>query len=142
MEANCSKCGMQVPDSKKFCPYCENAVAHEERPIEHDHHRARGAFGGMFYGLIAAPILIIPGVLLCVLGWGIILGIPMILLGILMPIVGPIFGMGEHKGRCPSCGTRMISLEDGKQHECPICSAKFAMEDQHNACLGKPHRHR
>jgi hypothetical protein len=53
----------------------------------------------MFYGLIAAPILIFPGILLCFLGWGIVLGIPMILLGILMPIAAPIFGLGEHKGK-------------------------------------------
>jgi DNA-directed RNA polymerase subunit RPC12/RpoP len=85
----------------------------------------------MFNGLIAAPILIFPGILLCFLGWGIVLGIPMILLGILMPIAAPIFGQGEHKGKCPSCGTRMISVEDGKRHACPICNEKFAMEDQH-----------
>jgi predicted RNA-binding Zn-ribbon protein involved in translation (DUF1610 family) len=137
MDAHCSKCGLQVPLRGKYCPHCGTAVAKEYHPIEHAHHRARGAFGGMFYGLIAAPILIIPGILLCLLGWGIVLGIPMILLGILLPIAGPLFGMGEHKGRCPSCGTRMISVEDGKKHECPVCNANFAMEDQHTDRLGE-----
>ena len=92
----------------------------------------------MFYGLIAAPILVIPGILLCLLGWGIVLGIPMIILGILLPFAGPLFGMSEHKGRCPSCGTRMISVEDGKKHACPICDTAFAMEDQHTI---KPNEH-
>jgi predicted RNA-binding Zn-ribbon protein involved in translation (DUF1610 family) len=115
----------------KFCPNCGAAVVHESHPIEHEHHQVRNALGGMFYGLVAAPILIIPGILLCFLGWGMVLGIPMILLGILMPIWGPIFGLHEHRGKCPSCGTRMISVEDGKVHACPVCDEKFALEDQH-----------
>ena len=133
MDTHRSQCGMSVPSHGKPCSNGETSVANDVHPIAHTHHRARGAFGGMLFGLIAAPILIIPGILLCLLGWGIVLGIPMILLGILLPVAGPLFGMGEHKGRCPSCGTRMISIEDGKKHECPVCSTKFAMEDQHAA---------
>ncbi len=135
MDAHCSKCGMHLPSPGGFCPNCGAAVAHQSLPTEHKHHRARGAFGGMFYGLIAAPILIIPGILLCLLGWGLVLGVPMILLGILLPFAGSIYGMGEHKGKCPSCGTRMISFEDGKKHACPVCNATFAMEDQHTVGL-------
>jgi len=130
MDARCSKCGMQVPSAGKFCPYCGTAVARESHAVKHEQHRARWAFGGTFVGLVAAPTLIIPGILLCLLGWGIFLGIPMIILGILLPLAGPVFGMGEHKGKCPSCGTRMISVEDGKKHACPVCNATFAMEDQ------------
>ena len=136
MDAQCSKCGMHVPMPWKFCPICGTAVAHESHPVEHEHHPARGAFGGMFYGLIAAPILIFPGILLCLLGWGIFLGIPMILLGVVMPLMGPMFGMGEHKGKCPACGTHMVSVEDGKKHSCPVCNEKFAMEDQHTIAAG------
>src|SRR5437899_3324448 len=131
MDAHCSKCGKQISSPWSFCPHCGAAIAHESHPLEHEHHPARGAFGGMFYGMIAAPILIFPGILLCLLGWGIVLGLPMILLGILMPFAGPLFGMGEHRGKCPSCRTRMISVEDGKRHVCPVCSENFAMEDQH-----------
>jgi hypothetical protein len=83
----------------------------------------------LYLGLIAFPILVIPGVLLCLLGWGIFLGVPMIALGILAPLLGPLAGMGEHRGKCPSCGTRMISVDDGKAHECPMCSERFAIGD-------------
>jgi uncharacterized Zn finger protein (UPF0148 family) len=131
MDAHCSKCGMQVPSAGKICPYCGTAVVREFQAVKHEHYRARTAFGGTFYGLIAAPILTIPGILLCLLGWGIFLGIPMIIIGILLPLAGPIFGLGEHRGKCPSCGTRMISVEDGKKHASPVCEATFAMEDQH-----------
>ena len=44
-------------------------------------------------------------------------GVPMILLGIMAPLLGPMLGMGEHRGKCPFCGTRMISVDDGKAHE-------------------------
>src|SRR5579863_5940375 len=129
MDANCAKCGTHLASTWGFCPQCGSAVVHEILPEEHQHHPVRGAFGGLFYGLIAAPILIIPGVLLCLLGWGIFLGVPMIMLGVLAPLYGPMVGMGEHRGRCPSCGTRMISIADSKQHECPVCGAKFAITD-------------
>ena len=129
MDTNCSKCGMHLASPWIFCPRCGTAVVQEVHPSEHQHHPARGAFGGLYLGLIAAPILIIPGVLLCLLGWGIFFGVPMIVLGILAPLLGPVVGMGEHRGKCPSCSTRMISMDDGKTHECPVCSEKFAIGD-------------
>ena len=129
MDANCSKCGTHLASSWSFCPQCGTHVAHEILASEHQHHPARGAFGGLYIGLIAAPILIIPGILLCLLGWGIFFGVPMIVLGILAPLYGPVVGMGEHRGKCPSCGTRMISIADTKEHECPVCNKKFAIED-------------
>lgn len=140
MNAHRAMRGIKVPSSRNLCSRSEAAFGHEDRPSEHEHHRARGAFGGMLFGVIAAPILIIPGILLCLLGWGIFLGIPMILLGILLPIVGPIFGMGEHKGRCPSCGTRMISFGNGKKQDCPVCNARFAIEVQHTVGAGEHHQ--
>jgi predicted RNA-binding Zn-ribbon protein involved in translation (DUF1610 family) len=83
----------------------------------------------MYIGMVAAPILIISGVMLCLTGWGLFFGVPFIVLGILAPLYGPLVGMGEHRGRCPSCGTRMISIADGKSHECPVCTEKFAIGD-------------
>jgi DNA-directed RNA polymerase subunit RPC12/RpoP len=90
---------------------------------------ARGAFGGLLYGVIAAPILIVAGIMISLTGWGIFLGVPVIVLGILAPLAGPLFGMGEHKGKCPACGTTVITVGDGKVHDCPTCSAKFAVSD-------------
>jgi predicted RNA-binding Zn-ribbon protein involved in translation (DUF1610 family) len=129
MDTNCSKCGTHLATSWTFCPHCGASIVHEVHPSEHQHHPARGAFGGLYFGLVAAPILIFPGVLLCLLGWGIFLGVPMIVLGVLAPLLGPVMGMSEHKGKCPSCGTRMISMDDGKAHECPVCCEKFAIGD-------------
>lgn len=132
MNTNCSKCGTHLALSWTFCPHCGASIVHESHPEGHQHHPARGAFGGLYFGLVAAPILIFPGILLCLLGWGIFLGVPMIVLGILAPLYGPVMGMSEHRGKCPSCGTRMVSIEDGKSHECPVCSEKFAIGDVHS----------
>ena len=129
MDTNCAKCGTHVASSWTFCPHCGAAIVHEVHANGHQHHPPRGAFGGLYFGIVAAPILIFPGVLLCLLGWGLFLGVPMIVLGVLAPLYGPVVGMSEHKGKCPSCRTRMISFDDGKTHECPVCCAKFAIGD-------------
>jgi len=89
-----------------------------------------GAFSGMALGMIAAPLMIVAGIMLCMTGWGLFVGVPVIVGGILAPLAGPIFGMGEHKGKCPSCGTRVITVADGRAHHCPACSKEFAVEDQ------------
>ena len=139
MDAHCLKCGLALAPVWSFCPQCGTSIEHEKHlPVEHRPSPSKGAFSGMYIGLIAAPILIISGVMLCLTGWGIFFGVPFILLGILAPLYGPIVGMGEHRGKCPACGTRMISIADSKEHECPVCNKRFAIEDQHSAAgVGK-----
>ncbi len=130
MEIHCTSCGTALAPVWSFCPRCGTSIAHEEhQPRLHRPVPMKGAFSGMYIGLIAAPILIISGVMLCLTGWGVFFGVPFILLGILAPLFGPIVGMGEHRGKCPSCGTRMISIADSKEHECPVCNKKFAIEN-------------
>ena len=130
MDAHCLKCGMVLASAWSFCPQCGSAVAHEAQVSGiHIPVPSKGAFSGMYIGLIAAPVLIISGVMLCLTGWGVFFGVPFILLGILAPLYGPIVGMGEHRGKCPSCGTRMISIADSKEHECPVCNKKFAIDE-------------
>lgn len=131
MDAHCLKCGLALASEWSFCPRCGDSVEHERHaPRLHRPVPSKGAFSGMYIGLIAAPVLIISGVMLCLTGWGVFFGVPFILLGILAPLFGPIVGMGEHRGKCPSCGTRMISIADSKEHECPVCTKKFAIEGE------------
>ena len=131
MDATCSNCKAQLTSAEwSFCPHCGTAMVREpSKPQEHEHHPARGAFGGLAYGLIAAPILIIAGVMICLTGWGLFLGIPVILMGILAPLAGPVFGMSEHTAKCPSCGTKVLTVADGKMHACPTCNAQFGVDD-------------
>ncbi len=130
METNCTKCGLHLVAQWSFCPHCGTTIQHEHHEPEQRHVPARGAFGGLLYGVIAAPILIIAGVMICLTGWGLFIGVPIIAMGVLAPLAGPIFGMGEHKGKCPACGTTVISVPDGRVHACPTCSAQFAVQDR------------
>ena len=120
MDAHCSKCATPLTPFWIFCPHCGTAVPHETQnyAAPPEHVPARGAFSGLLYGLIAAPILIAAGIMISLTGWGVFLGVPVILLGILAPLAGPLFGMGE---------TVVISLGDGKVHDCPTCSGRFAV---------------
>ena len=128
MDAQCVKCGLLLASEWSFCPRCGAAILHEvhEAPV-HEPVPMKGAFSGMYIGLITAPILIIAGVMLCLTGWGLFFGVPLIVIGILSPLYGPLVGMGEHRGKCPACGTRMVSIADSKEHACPVCAKKFAI---------------
>ena len=129
MDACCTHCGKSLSSPWSFCPHCGVPITHPTHlESRHEHHPARGAFGGLLYGLFAVPILIIPGILLCLLGWGIFLGVPMIVMGILAPLVGPVFGMGEYRAKCPSCGTSVLTVSDGKVHDCPVCNRAFGVD--------------
>jgi predicted RNA-binding Zn-ribbon protein involved in translation (DUF1610 family) len=118
-----------------FCPKCGLAVSHEAHaqaaPAEHEKSSVPGAFGGLLFGVIVAPVLIIFGTLLCLTGLGALLGVPMIIAAIIAPLAGPLFGIGEHKVRCPSCNTRMITVADSRMHFCPACDQEFALGEHH-----------
>jgi hypothetical protein len=135
MNAQCSKCGTQLALAWDFCPHCGLVVSHEVQkvgpPPEHETTSVPGAFGGLYFGLIAVPILLVFGGMLCLTGLGAILGIPLIILAIISPLLGPLIGIGEHKGKCPSCGTQVISVGDGQNHCCPACNKEFALSDHH-----------
>lgn len=128
MDARCSKCQRSLEAEWSFCPGC-GAEAQPDAVVapEPEVHPMRGAFGGLFYGLLAAPILIVTGVMICLTGWGLFLGVPVVALGVLAPLAGPLFGMAERPAKCPECGTRVVTVADGQVHACPACNARFAV---------------
>ncbi len=135
MNAQCSQCGTSLEMSWTFCPQCGRAAVRDVHPLaehaEHDKSSVPGAFGGLLFGVITAPVLIIFGTLLCLTGLGAFLGVPMILAGILAPLAGPLFGIGERTVRCPWCNTREITVADSKLHYCPNCEHEFALGEHH-----------
>jgi hypothetical protein len=89
----------------------------------------RGTFGGIVFGALAVPILIIVGTLLCLTGLGAILGIPLIIGAILAPLLLPLIGMGTIQGKCPWCGTSVSSITTHPQgFYCHACSNKVAID--------------
>lgn len=130
MNAQC-KCGTPLETPWSFCPKCGLTVIREaDRPSvpeENEKSSLPGAFGGLLVGVIAAPILLIVGIMLCLTGLGAFLGVPMIIAAILAPLAGPLLGIGEHRVRCPYCNTREITVADNQLHYCPNCEKEFAL---------------
>jgi hypothetical protein len=99
------KCGETLDQAWTFCPHCSAKVdrppAAEIAPAGHEHEPApvTGAFGGALFGVIAAPIGVVFGIMLCLTGWGIFIGIPVIFLSILAPLAGPLVGLGAAKDK-------------------------------------------
>jgi predicted RNA-binding Zn-ribbon protein involved in translation (DUF1610 family) len=131
MEGLCSKCGMKLESTWKFCPDCGAESKHEPvtmwKPEEHEKAPVQGAFSGLLFGMIAAPILIIVGTLLCLTGLGAIVGIPMILAAVFSPLLGPMIGIGALIGKCPWCGTSVNSAENATDFTCISCSQRIAI---------------
>jgi len=135
MEGHCDKCGAQQQNGWKFCPHCGVAgqleTARKTEPQEHENAPTQGAYGGLLIGLVAAPILIIPGALMCLTGLGAVLGIPMIVVGVFMPLIGPLMGLGAVKGKCPSCGATVSGREDAGDFLCLECGKRIAISHRH-----------
>jgi len=80
-------------------------------------------------GFIAAPVLIIVGVMLCLTGLGAFLGVPMIIAGFFSPLVGPFFGSGSVGGKCPWCGASISSLKHSQEFTCHHCSRRVVVRN-------------
>lgn len=133
MERHCSKCGAQLDTQWNFCPHCGGVIAGERlmpvEPEKPEPNPAPGAFTGLYFGIIAVPVLVVVGGLLCLTGLGAILGIPMIVAAVLAPLIGPMFGMRAHRGKCPHCGTRVTDIDTMENRECPVCNKRFSLRD-------------
>lgn len=135
----CPKCSGHLDPHWDFCPHCAaanpGAVHAAPAPRKHENTSARKAFGGLYFGLVVAPPCLILGGMLCCTLLGAFLGIPLIILGILSPLLGALLGLKELNVRCPWCGTRIISLfHNTRDFSCPACSHMIAI---HNHQLQK-----
>jgi DNA-directed RNA polymerase subunit RPC12/RpoP len=88
---------------------------------------AEGSAAGCASGFLMAGC-ILPGALLCFTGVGAIIGVPMIILGLMGPIMGPLMGTGAKAGPCPWCGTRAmtpLSAFPKPGFDCPACKKRI-----------------
>lgn len=131
MSGSCSKCGASLEGSWKFCPHCGAVGAAESpevhQPHEHESAPARYAFGGIFFGVIAAPALIIYGTMICLLGPAMVLGIPLIVLGICAPVLIPYLAINAVRGKCPWCGAKISSVGPLDAFYCHACSKRIVV---------------
>jgi hypothetical protein len=132
---HCPKCDAHLDPRWDFCPHCAAAnpgAAHDARaPRKHEKYPLRNAFGGLFFGVVAAPACLIAGGMLCCTILGAVAGIPLIILGIFAPLIGVLLGLNEVKGDCPWCGTRIASIFNHSQDfACPSCSRTIAIRER------------
>ena len=132
MNAACQKCAAHLEAVWKFCPHCgaTNAQKIERLPhdhIEHEKPPVKSAFGGLLLGLVAAPVLIIGGGMICLTGLGVFLGVPMIIAGVCAPLLGSLMGINALKGKCPWCGAAVGSVALFDRFSCPACSKRIVV---------------
>jgi predicted RNA-binding Zn-ribbon protein involved in translation (DUF1610 family) len=121
----------------KFCPHCGGAsvlaipgeaMRTTLEPEEVERAPVQGAFGGLLFGMLAVPILVIVGTMLCLTGLGAVLGIPMIVAAVFAPLMGPMIGLGALKGKCPWCGIAVSNVANAKDFDCHGCGKRIAIK--------------
>jgi DNA-directed RNA polymerase subunit RPC12/RpoP len=125
MNAACNKCGTYLEAAWAFCPHCAAPCSHEAIPRKHELAPVAGGFSGLLFGLIAAPVLIIVGAMICLTGLGVFLGVPLVVLGVLSPLLGPVLGLNAQRGECPWCSAKIGSLTLFDRFSCPACSKRI-----------------
>lgn len=136
MSGSCTQCGASLQGSWKFCPHCGALGApgptalptpSPEKPPHHEPAPARYAFSGLFFGLVTAPVLIIYGTMICLLGPAMVLGLPLIVAGICAPILGPYLAINAVRGFCPWCGAKITSIGPVDAFYCHACSKRIVV---------------
>jgi endogenous inhibitor of DNA gyrase (YacG/DUF329 family) len=131
MNGLCPKCGKHVEATWAFCPFCAAQCAHEAEmkgPRKHEDAPVKGMFSGFMFGLIAAPVLIIAGGMICLTGLGVFLGVPLIVMGMCAPLVGPLMGSNPLHGKCPWCDADVSGVGIFDHFSCPSCSRRIVMK--------------
>ncbi len=145
MELQCSKCGMRMEPAWRFCPDCGSAnrqailnrqIQKQAAPEERERAPVQGTFGGLLFGMLAVPILVIVGTMLCLTGLGAIVGIPMIIAAVFSPLLGPMIGLGAVKGKCPWCGVQVSSVANAKDFDCHGCGKRIAIKHREFVTAG------
>lgn len=118
----------------KFCPRCGVEGAHEtqiDAPLHHSRERApaKSGLSGFFFGLIAAPVLIISGGMICLTGLGVFLGVPLIAAGALAPLIGTVVGTNALRGTCLWCGGEVSGVGIFGHFSCPVCSRRIVLRN-------------
>lgn len=109
----------------------------EQRHLEQSGTRqaaVEGALMGFGAGLIVPSLLVFVGIILCLTIIGAVIGIPMIIVGIILMIVGPFFGLAmgstSIKGLCPYCRGKVLALPTTPGVNCPACTKRIVIRNK------------
>ncbi|MBD3348841.1 MAG: hypothetical protein GF400_06555 [Candidatus Eisenbacteria bacterium] len=88
-----------------------------------------GVAEGCATGWVLGIILVVMGLLLTFTGIGAIIGIPLIVAGIIVPLVAPFLGLSSIRGPCPYCGSRVRASRGSPGAVCPACGRRIVIRD-------------
>ena len=131
MSNHCLKCGAILLAPWTFCPTCGTRIQPHGHPTPTESEKApvKHAFSGLMFGLIVTPMCLIVGGMLCCTILGAVLGVPVIVAGILAPLIGPMVGIGEPRGKCPWCGAELNDIVNSPAFACHACQGKVLLQD-------------
>jgi hypothetical protein len=131
MVGPCPKCGAHLMSCFVFCPDCglklASLVHYDPPPLEKA--PVKEAYSGLFLGALVGPAMLITGGMLCLTGLGVFLGVPLVVGGVIAPLVGTMVGTNSLRGTCPWCGTKVSSLDATGSFECEACQKRVAVRD-------------
>jgi hypothetical protein len=135
MSGFCPKCGKELASAARFCAVCgeANTRVAGQNPVQSQTEiksaKGQGTALGCLTGWGVSGCLVPVGVLLCFTGIGAIIGIPILIAGLAALVIGPLLGLGTKKGKCPWCGSVVMSAFGSRGFDCPVCKNRIVVRN-------------
>lgn len=115
----CKRCGTQHATGIRYCSRCGTATLSAGAGVN-----GAGMLAGVAAGSAISVVFIAFGLLLCLTGIGLVLGVPFILAGLVSPVMGLLKGAAAKRiqrcrGNCPWCAYTVTGSAPG--FNCPAC---------------------
>ena len=126
----CRECSKEISVEATVCPNCGAPNPHGDSGPERAEPKGVKAKGDKLAGVAASTwiglgCLIPAGVVLTLTGIGAIIGVPLIIAGIIAPIVG----LASIKGSCPYCGATLRTMKTSQGVTCGACKKRVVLRD-------------
>jgi len=152
----CVECGAQIPNDDVFCCECGSPVNNQTPKPASNHNevqqiqahpgisnttkseaksvKVQGSIVGLISGgMVGIGCLVPIGIALCFTGIGAIIGIPIVIVGLIFPIIKFLTGMATIEGNCPWCQNSVICTSADRQLggvTCPACKKRIVIKDK------------
>jgi len=136
----CPKCGysrVALLESDTTCPICKtdygptpSSTINSQQSTDTRSNKVIGVVAGISASWITAATLILVGILLSATVIGLVVGVPLIIVGLLTPFFGPLIGFGAIKGPCPYCGTLLGAHRMNAGVTCRGCKKRLVIRDK------------